>query len=130
MASYGRKIPNPLSYGPPHVGPVAQQTEHSPPKRVVAGATPAGLTPQDRLRAARHLPGPDRQWEAIRARLEWIDTMVALGVPEGAAFIADGRMQRAKRLPRSRYLAAAKAIGAYMHTAKMRASGAAKVWVH
>jgi hypothetical protein len=126
MATYGRNVPNALTYATrAGNGPVAQRTEHSPPKRGVAGSIPAGLTPSQLLRKAALEPDvAERLWQGIQARLAWIAKYVAAGVPEYAVIIAERRAWRARKLPPSRRAAACEAIGDYMHGAKVRAAKA------
>jgi hypothetical protein len=119
----GRLIPNAQTYGNvPSTGPVAQQTEHAPPKRGVAGAIPAGVTAADKLRlAAQKNQAADRLWAALRARLDFIQEMVDAGVPRDIAFQGEERLNRAKRLPKARRARACAAVAAWMFAQKMAA---------
>lgn len=102
--SYEQRFPNYQTYGiAPSPGPVAQRTEHAPPKRGAAGSIPAGVTPPDQLRlAARENQADDREWLALRARLEFVERMVAYGVPRRIAFIGEDRLNKAKKLSPAR----------------------------
>jgi hypothetical protein len=57
----------------------------------------------------------DRAWKALRTRLEWIESAIEMyGVPRDIAFIAEGRLHAAKRLPLDRRLAAIVAVTSYL----------------
>jgi hypothetical protein len=107
MRTYGRNLPKQTTCGHigphgtvPTSGPVAQRTEHSPPKRGVAGSIPAGVTPAQKLRrAARARTTVERQALGLEARLDFVERLVARGVPRDVATAGVVRIERAKALP-------------------------------
>lgn len=79
--------------------------------------------PKDLLRQAATGPEADAEWLALKARLQQIETWIALGVPREAAFEASVRCERARRMERDARVHECLAIARYMMAAKRAAAG-------
>ena len=81
---HGRGVPD---YHAGRTAPVAQRIEQPPPKRKVAGSTPAwGTHRKDGLRSEERLPGPPRARESLHR-------------PTGSISTATGSRSRSPRRP-------------------------------
>lgn len=82
------------------------------------------MSPTVKLRQAAAMPeADDREWLALKARLDQIEQWIALGVPRAAAFQASERLERARRLPAKRRIRACVVVARWMLQQRGRVRG-------